>query len=309
MSQACLVCLGPSESGEYHDRCLKALFGKPALPAIDVELAKLHTLALAMVGRTTLSGIQRKISLSLSSEKSSFLFAVGPGRYILKPQSRTFPALPENEHVTMLLAALAGIETPPCGLVRLKDGSLAFIAVRFDRPAAGGKLRKEDFCQLAEKSPKEKYEGSAELCTRIVRRYATEPLVELLKLYRLLAFSWWTGNGDMHLKNFSLLTSADGIHRLAPAYDQVSTRLVIEDDDLALPVGGKKSKLTRTTWLELASYSGIPGRAAERVLGELARGKDEAIGLIGRSYLGKVMQEAYLGIIGERTLSFLPRVS
>ena len=45
--------------------------------------------------------------------------------------------------------------------------------------------------------------------------------VELLKLYRLLLFDWWSGNGDMHLKNFSLLTGKDGRHRLSPAYDLV----------------------------------------------------------------------------------------
>jgi serine/threonine-protein kinase HipA len=54
---------------------------------------------------------------------------------------------------------------------------------------AGRKLRQEDFCQLAEKSPKEKYDGSAELCARLVRRYADEPGIELWKLYRLTLFS------------------------------------------------------------------------------------------------------------------------
>ena len=49
------------------------------------------------------------------------------------------------------------------------------------------------------------YEGSAELCVRLVRKHASEPLVEVSKLYRRLLFVWWTGNGDMHLKNFSLL--------------------------------------------------------------------------------------------------------
>jgi serine/threonine-protein kinase HipA len=307
MTRACLVCLGRAERGEYHPRCLKGLFGKPALPAIDVELAKLHTLALAMVGRTTLSGVQRKISLGLSTEKQRFLLAVGPGRYILKPQSQAFPALPENEHVTMRLAGLVGLETPACGLVHLKDGSLAFIVARFDRPAAGGKLRQEDFCQLAEKPPKDKYAGSAELCARIVKRHATEPLVELVKLFRLLAFSWWTGNGDMHLKNFALLADAGGIHRLAPAYDQVSTRLVIEDDDLALPVGGKKSRLTRAAWLELARYCGIPERAAGRVLAGITREEDEAIALIGRSYLEKSMREAYRELIRERAAALSAR--
>ena len=109
--------------------------------------------------------------------------------------------------------------------------------------------------------------ASAELCARLVRRFATEPLVELLKLYRLLVFSWWTGNGDMHLKNFSLLGAADGTQRLAPAYDQLSTRLVIPNDDLALPVVGKKSNLSRAAWLEYADGQGVTSRRGDvRVL-------------------------------------------
>jgi serine/threonine-protein kinase HipA len=227
--------------------------------------------------------------------------AVGRGRYILKPQSRAFPALPENEHVTMRIASLAGIDVPPCGLFRLPDGTWAYIVVRFDRPAEGGKLRQEDFCQLAEKSPKDKYEGSAELCARLVRRYATEPLIELVKLFRLQLFSWWTGNGDMHLKNFSIIAGPDGVHRLSPAYDQVCTRLVIPDDDLALPIGDKKKGITRRTWLEFAGYCGIPEPVAERVLRGIADATGGALALVSRSFLGEEMKRAYKAILEENS--------
>jgi serine/threonine-protein kinase HipA len=306
MSRACLICLEDAERGDYHPRCLKALFGRPELPAISVEVAKLHTFALAMVGKTTLSGMQRKVSLNLTTEKNTFQLAVGPGRYILKPQSQAFPALPENEHVTMRLAALVGVETPPTGLVRLGDGTLAYIALRFDRLASGGKLRQEDFCQLAGKPPKEKYDGSAEMCVRIVRRYATEPLVEMVKLFRLMVLAWWSGNGDMHLKNYSLLGGEDGVHRLSPAYDQLCTRLVIADDDLALPVGGKKSNLSRPTWLEFATYAGLPSRTAERVLGEFLAAEEDAGRLISRSLLSAEMKKEYRELIAERTRTLAP---
>ena len=39
----------------------------------------------------------------------------------------------ENEHVTMRPAGIVGMEVPPCGLFRLKDGSLAYLVLRFDR--------------------------------------------------------------------------------------------------------------------------------------------------------------------------------
>src|SRR5205807_741367 len=101
----------------------------------------------------------------------------------------------------------------------------------------------------------EKYDGSAELCIRLLRKYASEPLIEVSKLYRLLLFVWWAGNGDMHLKNFSVLASSGGLQRLSPAYDLLCTRLVISDDPLALPVLGKRDKVTRKTWVELGEYA------------------------------------------------------
>lgn len=302
MSKSCLACLEEhTGEGDHHPRCLKDLFGEPRLPELDVELANVHTLALAMVGRTTLSGVQVKISLGLKVKRATLQLAVGPGRYILKPQTQAFPALPQNEHATMLLASRLGIETPPSGLVRLSDGTLAYLVARFDRPAGGGKLGQEDFCQLAELPPKEKYDGSAELCARLVRRHASEPLIELVKLFRLLVFSWWMGNGDMHLKNFSLLRDPNGLHRLSPAYDQVCTRLVIADDDLALPVGGRKRNLTRRTWMDFARYCEIPEKAATRVLAGFHGAREEALALVSRSLLGEEMKDAYRRLLMERS--------
>ena len=74
----------------------------------------------------------------------------------------------------------------------------------------------------------------------------------------------------MHLKNFSLLCGEDGLHRLSPAYDLVCTRLVIPDDQLALPVGGKRERLTRHDWLDFAKYAGLPERSAQRVVATIA---------------------------------------
>ena len=304
MTPTCGVCLkelrSESDDRGYHPRCLRELFGVSRVPTLDIELARLHTAGLAMVGHTSLSGVQRKVSVKLSFDRATLQVAVEGGRYLLKPQTQVYPALPENEHATTRLAGLVGIGTPPSGLVPLKDDTPAFIISRFDRLPDGAKLRQEDFCQLAEKSPKDKYDGSSELCVRIVREYASEPLVEILKLYRALVFAWWTGNGDMHLKNFSLVASVDGRHRLSPAYDQVSTRLVINDDQLALSVCGKKDNLKRDTWLEFARYCEIPPRAAERVLAEHVAALDQALSLIERSCLPAELKDQYKELLRQR---------
>jgi serine/threonine-protein kinase HipA len=114
---ACWACLRPlAENDRYHQRCLRQVFGVARVPAIDVELASLHTLALAMVGHSSLSGVQRKISLRLEADRRTLRVAAEGGQFILKPQAQTFPALPENEHASMRIAERAGIEIPACAL-------------------------------------------------------------------------------------------------------------------------------------------------------------------------------------------------
>ena len=304
MNRVCRICL-ESVRGEknYHERCLRALFGTAKVPKLDVEASKLHTAALAMVGHTSLSGIQKKISVNLAADRETLQVAAEGGRYILKPQTETYPGLPENEHLTMRLAQLVEIEVAPFGLVSLKGDTLAYIVRRFDRLQDGRKLRQEDFCQLAELSPKEKYDGSAELCVRLLRKYASEPLIEILKLYRLLVFAWWSGNGDMHLKNFSLLADEQGVTRLTPAYDLVCTRLVIPNDPLALPISGKKENLDRDDWLSFASYCQLPERTAHRVLETQASVLNSATALIDRSFLPTDQQKVYKELIANRTSS------
>jgi serine/threonine-protein kinase HipA len=298
----CRICLETTRGdAEYHPRCVKSLFGATKIPTLDIEVSKLHTAALAMVGHTSLSGIQKKISVNLGVDRETLQVAAEGGLYILKPQTGTYPALPENEHVTTRLAQLVGIETAPAGLVALKDGTLAYVVRRFDRLAGGGKVRQEDFCQLAEKSPKDKYDGSAELCVRLLRKYASEPLIEIRKLYRLLVFVWWSGNGDMHLKNFSVLIDSDGRVRLTPAYDLVATNLVIANDPLALAVSGKKTKLRRSDWLEFAEYCQLSERVAAPILERQAKAVNEAQGLIERSFLPDEQRQQYQQLIQDRS--------
>jgi serine/threonine-protein kinase HipA len=302
----CLICLRPHDGvGPYHTRCLRSLFGATHVPApVDIDLVRLHTVGLAMVGRTTLSGVQRKISTNLSADRQTLQVALGPGRFILKPQASTFPELPENELVTMRLAELAGIDVPPCGLIELADGSMAYVVRRFDRLDSGRKLRQEDFCQLAALPPKRKYDGSAELCARLVRRYVAEPGIESLKLFRQMVFCWWTGNGDAHLKNFSLLSRPDGSVGLSPAYDLLCTRLVLPDDRLALPVGGKQDGLRRAHWEEYGNYCGLPARSIAGELARIAASLDRAVELVTRSPLGAPFRARYVELLRERAATF-----
>ncbi len=300
---SCLICLRDAGGELYHSKCARQVFGRNAVPSLDLDQAKLQTLALAMAGRATLTGVQRKISLGISVGRGAALHVVGEGgSFILKPQASGFPNVPENEHLTMRMAEAFGIETALCALVRMEDGSFAYLVRRFDRTLDGKKRRQEDFCQLAGLVSRQKYSGSAELCVRIVRRYAAEPLVQLLELYRRLIFIWWTGNGDMHLKNFSILIREDGVPRLSPAYDMLSTRLFLPKDDLALSIGGKRDRFTQKKWRELAAYMELPPSAAARVHRSVATSLDELLAIVGASPLPAADRAAYEKLLRRRAV-------
>jgi serine/threonine-protein kinase HipA len=301
----CQSCCEPLQHGarDYHPACLQVLFGTDSLPAIDMDLARLHTLALAMVGRVSLSGVQRKLSVRLDDPRATLQLALGDSRYILKPQAGTFPELPENEWLTQRLAPLVDIEVPPSALVRLADGSAAYVVKRFDRRDDGSKRAMEDFCQLSELPPAGKYDGSAERCAKIVRRHASEPLIEVLRLFRQFVFAWWVGNGDMHLKNLALLRADDGRWVLSPAYDQLCTRLVIPDDTLAMTVCGKRDNIGRGTWRECAERFGIGPRAGIAVLDTVAAALPEALERVAAAPLPESMRTAYADLLRARTAS------
>jgi len=141
---------------------------------------------------------------------------------------------------------------------------------------------------------------------KLLQKYASEPLVEILKFYRLLVFAWWSGNGDMHLKNFSLLVDEQGLVRLTPAYDLVCTRLVIANDPLALSVMGKKDNIDRKVWLKFAEYCRLPERIASRVLDAQAAAVTEAASLIDRCFLPAEHKAQYRQLIEERSAQLTP---
>jgi serine/threonine-protein kinase HipA len=299
----CRVCVEPTTGQrEYHPSCVERLFGTATLPNLDFKLSELYAVAAQMAGKMSISGVQEKISLKLAHDKSKLDVAETGGRFILKPEQAKYSSLPQNEHVTMRLASFVEIETPPIGLLPLKDQTLAYIIKRFDRLDDGSKLHVEDFCQLAERPLRDKYNGSGELCVRLLRKYASEPLLEILKLYRLLLFGWWVANGDMHLKNLSLITRSNGTRGLSPAYDLVSTKLVLPmDDTTALSIGGNKKNLTKRRWLEFAQHCQIPKRAAERVITSQIKALGPSIEMIRRSFLPADKKEEYEKLIRENT--------
>ncbi len=225
------------------------------------------------------------------------------GRFILKPPSLDFPELPENEDLTMRLAALVGIEVPLHGLVPGRDRSLTYFIRRFDREGRA-RLPLEDFAQLSGESRETKYDSSMEKVAGIVDRHCTFPAIERVKLFERTLFSFLTGNEDMHLKNFSLI-SRGGRVDLSPDYDLLNSTIVLKNprEELALPIRGKRSGLTHK---DLFSYFATERlQINERVLDGM-RGRFQAVlplwrALIAASFLSSAKRDAYSAVLAERS--------
>jgi serine/threonine-protein kinase HipA len=296
----CLFCYQPVKTGEYHTSCSKKFFGTMQVPVLELDQEKLNKLAQITVNeRLALTGVQPKISLSLNGEKGNKrLTLVGLwGDYILKPQSTSFSFMPEVEDLTMHLAKLFKIETAEHTLIRTSAGELAYITKRFDR-AKSKKIHVEDLCQLSELLTEQKYKSSYERVGKIIKQYATNSGLDVIKYFRLVLFSFLTGNNDMHLKNFSLMHTDKGI-LFSPAYDLLNVNLIYPDDkeDLALTLGGRKRKVKRSDFDQFAISLGITVIVRNNIYKDFSKQIDKARDLILQSFLINEYQIEYLNIL------------
>ncbi len=305
-SNKCLYCYDSLNSGEsdYHEKCCKKIFGVSKSPVIDFGTKDIEKLASDAVNRSlTIPGVQKKLSLELSkSKKRSRLTIVGfMGNYILKPASEDYPELPENEDLTMHLAEICGIETSLHSLIRFQTGELAYITKRFDREG-NKKIPVEDMNQLSGNLTSDKYNGSAERISKLINKFCTFNLFDVIKFYKLLIFCFLTGNADMHLKNFSLMTDDDGNVKLTPAYDLLSTKLVLLQDmeETALTINGKKSKLNAKDFDLLAKNFTIENKVQENIFLDFRSKIPEMLKFINISFLSPGKQSKYKNMLLEK---------
>lgn len=305
--ERCLYCYQSLEQGQvdFHPQCSKKIFGTAVPPVLPYTKADIESLALEVVrSQVTITGVQPKLSVDLEKGKGGekrFTIVGLWGEYILKPQTEQYPSLPENEDLTMHLASLARIKTVPHSLIRFQDGSLAYITKRIDRDKKGVKIPMEDMCQLTEKLTEQKYKGSHEQIAKKIVEFSAYPVLDLINYFEVLLFCYLIGNTDMHLKNFSLYKKV-GECVLAPAYDLLSTKLVIPQDseELALTLNGKKSKLKKVDFDSLLKTMKVDDKAIENVYDKFRKVISEWLLFIDSSFLPDEMKEEYKTLIQEK---------
>jgi serine/threonine-protein kinase HipA len=186
---------------------------------------------------TSLSGIQPKLALVEFGGRYVARSKNKDGVHIIaKLPTVDFALLPEVEALSLQMARAAGVDAAIATLAPLSaitevipfvlGASSDFLAVRrFDRLPMGKRIHCEDFAQILQIHPDDKYTNPNANYSRIaqvmqgVLGMGDDAVYELL---RRIAVNDLLGNFDAHVKNFGVLY-ADG-HRatLSPAYDVVA---------------------------------------------------------------------------------------
>lgn len=221
--------------------------------------------------RFSLAGVQLKFSAIQENDKGLTIPVHGVGgSWIVKLPSSVYPGVPENEYTMMELARQMGMEVPETALIPIDKikglpkeiGKLtgdAFIIKRFDREADGKGVHIEDFAQIFAVFPEGKYRFASyrNIAEVIWSEMGEKGIVEFVRRF---VFNAFIGNGDMHLKNWSVIYPDKQKAALAPAYDFVSTIPYIQDDTLALTfVDSKKfSSLSIEQFKRFAAKASLP---------------------------------------------------
>jgi serine/threonine-protein kinase HipA len=228
--------------------------------------------------RFSLAGVQMKLSVVKNTGKGGGLtIPLGDeqGSYIAKFPSTSFPGVSENEYANLALAEAIGMDVPERELVEqsefegipeefktLSDGKVLLVK-RFDRGAEGQRIHIEDFAQVFGIYPSRKYEGAAYHDIAAALGVAVSSAAAL-EFVRRLAMAAVTGNGDMHLKNWSLIYRGKGDQpSLAPVYDLLSTVPYLPADAMALSLAGERSfkAMNAQRWKAFANRARLPEAA------------------------------------------------
>jgi len=260
----------------------------------------------------TVPGVQPKLSLgwiktNLENGHQGRLTIMDAleGHYILKPQNPQYLQMPENEHLSMKLAALFEIEVVPSNMIRLASGELCYITKRIDRKQDGSRIHMIDLLQILELE--DKYKGTMETVGKKIGDLSINTLLDKLRFFELAVFNFIIGNNDMHLKNFSMWLSDMG-WVFSPAYDLLNVKIILPKDkeDMALLFGGKKENFNKGYFDRFGIFLKLNEKQLNTVYKRLDKWLPEASQMIDRSFLNEDFKAAYKELIAKRVMLFTP---
>lgn len=256
------------------------------------------------------SGAQVKIPVSLLPDQNGGHIVMSAVRttfsHILKvPREGYYASLPATEWLGLELAKRAGLETAEHALVEMPDGMApALLIERFDLPDINDDLRHllriSDFCNVTGLPPLEhnKYSTDISVCFAALEKQSSDPEADRIALFKRVVLSTLIGDGDMHLKNISVLKSFDRdtgevTVRFAPVYDSMTTKIYPELDSRVSALnfdpqpehGGIYSRSigSRSDLIEIAEKNGISYNDADAIIDHIAQSVADNVVEISRN--------------------------
>ena len=222
--------------------------------------------------RFSLAGVGLKFSMRQEGDRLVLPAHGKGGDWIVKTPDGSYPGLVANEAAVMRLASDVGIEVPEFHVRHRdqvdelgegawpSDEDEAYVVRRFDRRAEG-RVHIEDFAQVLGRSGigEGKYRSTVETVAAIA--YRGRDRASLREMVRRSVFNLLVGNGDAHLKNWSLIYPDRKIARLSPAYDLVCTAVYPNQAHLGLPFFGtaRISEISRDYFARLQASLKVEG--------------------------------------------------
>ena len=313
----CLGCFVLTKE-VYCKKCKKALFATQKVSTtLDFDKKEFLSTTIELSEQLSISGVQDKISLKIENKK--LVPTSTDGVYILKPvplmeYGELLTDVAKNEHFTMQLASqVFKLETAKNALIAFSDGELAYITKRFDR-VDGAKIKQEDFSSLARQTEQShgknyKYDYSYEEMGGLIKKYLPSYKIELLKFFKLILFNYLVGNGDAHLKNFSVLQRSTKEYGLSPAYDLLSSSLHLPNESrTALELFKEyESKSFEANgfyayddFMMFSKILEIPKKMAKGVIEDFLSKEKATLKLLDNSFLSNEAKERYREIFLDR---------
>lgn len=327
MQNRCHSCLKETPR-DFCPACAKRLFGLKKFGAtLDFSLPEIKSNN-GSIRRISISGAQPKFSLLVNEGRLEP--TENGGTFILKPAVEGLfdntKDMPANEHLTMQMARqIFKIEAADNALVYLKDGTPAYITKRFDVLPDGNRICQEDFAQVAGLTPGEKgsnykYDFSYQQIAELMKQYVSTYPTDVEKYFKLILFNYLVCNGDAHVKNFSVYSpNADGVYKLAPAYDLLNTSLHVQEfgrtalelfsENSAADYSGANFETEffkangfygKPDFMELARRIGIKEIRAQRFIAETCSHLREMDAMIDLSYLSEPSKALFKAQVRDR---------
>ncbi len=316
----CHSCMKDIIKGLYCDKCRSDLFdGRKILP-LKFDKKEFYKKRRELADRMSISGVQDKISLKFEAN-GTLVPTAENGTYILKPiPIAEDVSMPEdivaNEHISMQLSEkIFKIPTALNALIEFSDGEKAYITRRFDyseeeRNGKAVKLDQEDFASILDHTSDTngqnyKYESSYEACAKVIKKVVSAYTPALEDFYRRILFNYLIGNGDAHLKNFSLYREPGRKDwSLTPNYDLLFTRYHISaelgymaldlfSDDIETAAYEAMGYYTLEDFEQFADILGIREKRLQKIFEFILGKTPDVMEMINKSFLSAEGKKQY----------------